>query len=426
MKKFLALVLVLLMSVTMFSCTKKIEYNDAKDLSHKYLDALRSADGDVLFEAARLKNQKQIEKEDFQRSLTQTIKKLGEFKEGKDEKFEYIENTFVLSSEDRFDYRMATSIIELDKSGSLNNAYFMLNEPICEDNDDFKEESFILDNDGAKMYGALTIPKDFTSKKVVFMMQGSGPQDMDETVGIAGNKPFKDLAHGLAKHGIATLRIDKRYVNNAPKDYTVDEEVLSDAKLAIEELKKDSRFDDVYVLGHSLGAMLAPRVAKDEGLKKVAMLSASTMKFTDIIYTQQMEYLDSGEVNKSVAEFQKKEITKFKEQVDNMTEKTKGNFFSMPASYVYSVNQVNPVEDIKASDFDVFMGHGSKDFQVKKDELEKFKKALGDRGLVIYNLYEGLNHLMMPEDSDEFSVEIYDKPNHVSQLVIDDLAEFFK
>lgn len=426
MKKFLALVLVLLMSVTMFSCTKKIEYNDAKDLSHKYLDALRSADGDVLFEAARLKNQKQIEKEDFQRSLTQTIKKLGEFKEGKDEKFEYIENTFVLSSEDRFDYRMVTSIIELDKSGSLNNAYFMLKEPICEDNVDFKEESFILENDGAKMYGALTIPKDFTSKKVVFMMQGSGPQDMDETVGISGNKPFKDLAHGLAKHGIATLRIDKRYVNNAPKDYTVDEEVLSDAKLAIEELKKDSRFDDVYVLGHSLGAMLAPRVAKDEGLKKVAMLSASTMKFTDIIYTQQMEYLDSGEVNKSVAEFQKKEITKFKEQVDNMTEKTKGNFFSMPASYVYSVNQVNPVEDIKASDFDVFMGHGSKDFQVKKDELEKFKKALGDRGLVIYNLYEGLNHLMMPEDSDEFSVEIYDKPNHVSQLVIDDLAEFFK
>ena len=40
MKKFLALLLVLLMSVTMFSCTKKIEYNDAKDLSHKYLDAL--------------------------------------------------------------------------------------------------------------------------------------------------------------------------------------------------------------------------------------------------------------------------------------------------------------------------------------------------------------------------------------------------
>ena len=426
MKKFLALVLVLLMSVTMFSCTKKIEYNDAKDLSHKYLDALRSADGDVLFEAARLKNQKQIEKEDFQRSLTQTIKKLGEFKEGKDEKFEYIENTFVLSSEDRFDYRMVTSIIELDKSGSLNNAYFMLKEPICEDNDDFKEESFILGNDGAKMYGALTIPKDFTSKKVVFMMQGSGPQDMDETVGISGNKPFKDLAHGLAKEGIATLRIDKRYVNNAPKDYTVDEEVLSDAKLAIEELKKDSRFDDVYVLGHSLGAMLAPRVAKDEGLKKVAMLSASTMKFTDIIYTQQMEYLDSGEVSQSVADFQKKEITKIKEQVDNMTEKTKGNFFSMPASYVYSVNQVNPVEDIKASDFDVFMGHGSKDFQVKKDELEKFKKALGDRGLVIYNLYDGLNHLMMPEDSDELSVEIYDKPNHVSQLVIDDLAEFFK
>lgn len=426
MKKFLLLALVLLMSLSLFSCTKKIEYNEAKDIAHKYMEALRSADGDVLFEAAKLKNQKQIEKEAFQRSLTQTLKKIGEFKEGKDEKFDYIENTYVLSSEDKFTYRMTTSIIELNKSGGLNNAYFMLKEPICEDNDIFKEESFVLDNDGAKMYGALTIPKDFTSKKVVFMMQGSGPQDMDETVGLNGNKPFRDLAHGLAKLGVATLRIDKRYVNNAPKEYTVDEEVLSDAKLVIEELKKDSRFDDVYVLGHSLGAMLAPRVAKEEGLNKVAMLSASTMKFTDIIYTQQMEYLDSGEVSSSVADFQKKEITKIKKQIDEMTEKTKGNFFSMPASYVYSVNQVSPVDDIKSSNFDVFIAHGSKDFQVKKDELDKFKKALNGREHVIYKLYEGLNHLMMPEDSDELSVEIYDKENHLSQDVINDLAEFFK
>ena len=43
-----------------------------------------------------------------------------------------------------------------------------------------------------------------------------------------------------------------------------------------------------------------------------------------------------------------------------------------------------------------------------------------------YTSYEGLNHLMMPEDSDELSVEIYDKENHLSQDVINDLAEFFK
>lgn len=425
MKKILALALVLLMSASLLSCTKNIDESEAKNLAHKYMGALRSADGDVLFEAAKLKNQNQIKKEDFQRSLSQTLKKLGDFKAGKDEKFEFVDKTYVLSSEDEFTYRMTTSIIELDKSGGLNNAYFMLREPICEDNDIFKEESFILDNDGAKIYGALTIPKDFKSKKVVLMLQGSGPQDMDETIGLAGNKPFRDLAHGLAQKGVATLRLDKRYVNNAPKDYTVDEEVLSDAKLAIEELKKDSRFDEVYVLGHSLGAMIAPRLAREEGLKKVAMLSASTMKFTDIIYNQQLEYLNSGAVGQAAAEFQKKELDKIKKQIDEMTEKTKGNFFSMPASYVYSVNQVSPVEDIKAADFDVFIAHGSKDFQVKKDELDKFEKALSGKDHIKYKLYEGLNHMMMPEDSDKFSMDIYDKPNNVSDDVIKDLAEFF-
>ena len=63
---------------------------------------------------------------------------------------------------------------------------------------------------------------------------------------------------------------------------------------------------------------------------------------------------------------------------------------------------------------------------MKKDELDKFEKALNGREHVIYKLYEGLNHLMMPEDSDELSVEIYDKENHLSQDVINDLAEFFK
>jgi hypothetical protein len=58
---------------------------------------------------------------------------------------------------------------------------------------------------------------------------GSGPIDRDQTVG--GNKPFKDLATGLASRGIAVLRYDKRTMIYRAKvatlkDLTVRKEVM--------------------------------------------------------------------------------------------------------------------------------------------------------------------------------------------------------
>lgn len=65
MKKFLLLALVLLMSLSLFSCTKKIEYNEAKDIAHKYMEALRSADGDVLLKQLSLKIKSKLKKKLF-------------------------------------------------------------------------------------------------------------------------------------------------------------------------------------------------------------------------------------------------------------------------------------------------------------------------------------------------------------------------
>lgn len=57
------------------------------------------------------------------------------------------------------------------------------------------------------MPGTLTLPVGKKKAPVEILVHGSGPQDRDETVG--PNKPFRDLAWGLAERGIATVR----YVN---------------------------------------------------------------------------------------------------------------------------------------------------------------------------------------------------------------------
>ena len=56
--------------------------------------------------------------------------------------------------------------------------------------------------------GTLSMPAGDGPFPAVVLVHGSGPNDRDETIG--PNKPFKDLAWGLASQGIAVLRYDKR------------------------------------------------------------------------------------------------------------------------------------------------------------------------------------------------------------------------
>ena len=54
--------------------------------------------------------------------------------------------------------------------------------------------------------GLLTLPDDLTKPvPAVVMIHGSGPSNMDEKVGKL--TPFKDLAEGLARRGVATARM---------------------------------------------------------------------------------------------------------------------------------------------------------------------------------------------------------------------------
>ncbi|HUR19272.1 MAG TPA: DUF3887 domain-containing protein, partial [Vicinamibacterales bacterium] len=54
----------------------------------------------------------------------------------------------------------------------------------------------------------ITLPKGAGPAPLIVLVHGSGAHDADETIG--PNKPFRDLAEGLAARGIATLRYVKR------------------------------------------------------------------------------------------------------------------------------------------------------------------------------------------------------------------------
>src|SRR5512146_1581038 len=119
-----------------------------------------------------------------------------------------------------------------------------------------------------KIPATLCTPEDLkpgTKFPIVVLVHGSGPHDRDETIG--PNKPFQDLAEGLAAAGVGSLRYDKRTFF-APKsitpESTVEEETIADAVAAMNTAAKEPGADParVYLLGHSLGGMLAPFIAQ--------------------------------------------------------------------------------------------------------------------------------------------------------------------
>ena len=136
----------------------------------------------------------------------------------------------------------------------------------------FTEEPLSLVNGQFELPGTLAMPKGDGPFPAVVLVQGSGPHDQDETIG--PNKGFKDLALGLASRGIAVYRYTKRtekYADKSTDDplkLTVDDEVISDARAAVALVAKQERINpkQVFLLGHSLGAYLAPRIAAGESL----------------------------------------------------------------------------------------------------------------------------------------------------------------
>ncbi len=130
----------------------------------------------------------------------------------------------------------------------------------------FRDEAVIVDAGGWPLPGTLSMPVGDGPFPGVVLVHGSGPNDRDESLG--PNKPFRDLAEGLASRGIAVLRYDKRTRTHGNRvaglrDFTVKEEVIDDALAAVKKMRETRgvRADRVFVLGHSLGGMLAPRIA---------------------------------------------------------------------------------------------------------------------------------------------------------------------
>lgn len=282
--------------------------------------------------------------------------------------------------------------------------------------------------------GALTLPKGRGPFPAVVLVGGSGPNDLNETDG--GSKPFRDIAHGLAAAGIASLRYDKRQTDYpfrmaANKHLTVDEEETDDALAAAHLLAEQKQIDPhrLFVLGHSEGGMLAPRIGKrDSQLAGIIMMAAPARKMLAVMREQSREQGErNGNSGAQIAAAQKI-LAAEQELLDKANPKhpPQGDFAGAPQSWWLSLHQYNQVATAKALSMPILILQGGSDFQVSpKHDFDAWKAALTGKPRVTFRLYPGLSHLFTPAGKTLTPAD-YAKPEHVAPAVIHDIAAWIK
>lgn len=287
--------------------------------------------------------------------------------------------------------------------------------------------------------GILSLPaQTYGLFPAVVLVHGSGPLNMDEKIG--NNYPFKDLAEGLSKKGIAVLRYDKRTfiygkeMRDRP-ELSVKEEVIEDAILASALLRKDSRIDSerIFIIGHSMGGMLSPRIDAEGGnFTGLIIMGGSTRKLEDVIIEQNNEVLKS--LNRLLQVIARKQIAKLSFKLENIynmsDEEAKSTLVlgKYGRAYYFKEMGEHPLDNYLVQlNKPMLILQGEKDFHVSiEKDFNQYKEMLKEKQNVTFKLYPNLNHLFMPSIYGKIQKarKEYKVAQHIDEQVINDISDW--
>ena len=300
----------------------------------------------------------------------------------------------------------------------------------------FSESEVRVDCEGFPLPALLTVPKKASGAPAVVMVAGSGPNDRDETIGKL--KPFRDIAQGLATRGIASIRYDKR-TKSAPgmfdvKKGTLHDEVVKDAVSALKVLKsktggklgRKGAVDPkrIFVLGHSLGALAAPRIVQAApDFAGMVLLAGTTRPLEDAVI-RQMTHLAGPKASKDT----KAQLKRVAEQVALVKSKDLSPDTPMEdlplginATYWLDLRDFDCVAETAKLGKPTLILAGEVDYQVPLEELDDWRKGLKGHPDAEIKSYPGLSHAFMPGtgQASDYMIEA-----NVDRPVVDDIANW--
>ena len=308
--------------------------------------------------------------------------------------------------------------------------------PVGEDAGFTAEAVVVGENTLWPLDGILTMPHGASEESpvpAVVLVHGSGAHNMDSS--IFDNRPFGDIATYLSSNGIAVLRYHKRaFSHPAAPHPTIWEETVEDALFAARILQGDPRVCSVFVLGLSLGGMLAPRIAEEGQLDGAILFGAPARPLYEVQFDQNLLFitqaLEAGLISEEDAEGLLAMVQSMLMQamgIPYMSEEEMQDMlvFGIPAIMHRSVVDSLPIPYIAGNTIPTLILHGTRDWQVTvENDFSLFLEVEGEFGHVTAILYEGVNHIFMMSQTTYDDWRDYMPPGSVYEGLLRDIVEW--
>lgn len=188
--------------------------------------------------------------------------------------------------------------------------------------------------------------------------------------------------------------------------------------------------EQIFILGHSLGGMLVPRIALQNQDAKGFIIMAGACRPIEDLILEKYTYIFSLDGN--ISDEEKKNLDLIKKQV----EKVKSLELSIstpvselplntPASYWLDLRDYNPALLAKKIERPFLILQGERDYQVTTIDFNIWKNVLLERKDIEFKLYPSLNHLFIKGEGKPNPGE-YQIPGHVDTSVINDISSWIK
>jgi hypothetical protein len=324
-------------------------------------------------------------------------------------------------------------VMSIDDSGALHGLRLARSTatawqpPSYADPTRFDEHEIVV----ADVPGTVTLPIGPGPWPAAVLLSGGGPFDRDETSG--ANKPLKDLAWGLASRGVAVIRFDlvthARPELVAAPGFTMSQEYVPYALAAVRLLRQQSTVDPtrVFVVGHSMGGRVAPRVAAaDATIAGLVILAgdASPMQRSAARVARHLAALDPDLIPQAVLDRIDEQVA-FIEGPDLSPSTSAADLpFGWPGSYWLELRDDDPVGTAARLGKPMFIAQGARDYQVTvADDLARWQAGLAGRDNVTVTIYDADDHLFFPGDGPSTPAG-YAPAQHVDEALIVDVANW--